>query len=951
MILGLDLGTNSIGFSLIEGEKIIDLGSHIFSSGRSSAQERTLYKSKRVNRKRRKQRKKQLLRELKQINSIPDFNQDSYSLRSRGLEEKLELNELGRVLFHLNQRRGYKSNRKVATKEEDGIMLKSISSLKEELKEQTLGQYFNSIKSLDNKIRGTYTSREIILDEFHRILNFQSQFYPSLLNQETKERLQKIIFFQRPLKSKKNLKGKCTFEKRKYRAPKCFPLSQEYRMLCSLNTLKIWNSEGEIVEFERERILNFLEINKELILTKSSYKPGNEIELNKKVIELLGLQKGTYFCNIERLEGNRTNFELLKVLNPKDYSKKQIEKMIHSLLIFQDETLLRNYSQKEWNFNKETSEKFSKLQLESGYLNVSTRFVKRVIPYLIPGKIYSEAASLAGYNHSLPEEVQELDFLSIPPKTNNPVVNVALGQLEKQVNNLISKHGKPNRIVLEMNRDLKNSKKKREELQIQNFKNEKENKRITELLQTNFNLIQVSNQDIQKYKLWKEQWETCIYSGKQIPKEDLFNGNTEIDHILPSSRTLDNSFSNKTLTFRTENQQKGNRTPYEYLGESTELKERIKILPRNKQQRFFQKEIEQDFLNRQLNDTSYICREALKYLKQVCPKVTVSKGILTSELRSLWNLNTILNTENKKNRNDHRHHAVDAVVVSLTSPKVFRLRSGWNKSGKFPEPWKNFRQDVATATEKIIVSPRKRNKKQGKLHMETLYSQMKDKTGKPLVEKDEDKLEYNCYSIKKPLSWFENTKQLHKIIDNNIKEIIFKRLIEFGISEEDLRNKKSILIPKEAFKEDLRIPSKSGRFEPRIKSVKIKVRSRNMFEIKPGTWVECRNNYSYEIFEDSKGKKTGKIVTLFEASKKGFKENKDNNPNFRYSLQIGDLWNFGNSTELNTKDLWRVKKLTEGEIVFESCNLKDVLKRVVLTKLTGYPVDLNLLNFKKVGDE
>mgnify|MGYP006921306050 CR=1 FL=1 len=900
-IFGIDVGTNSLGYSLIQENKFLDKGTVIFSYNLKGKEERRFYRNKRVRLKNRKQRKKLLKRELNNLGINFEESSNTFELRKESQNKELSLSDLGKVIYNLNQKRGFKSNRKIKN---------------------------------ENQVE----NRDLVISEFNNILNFQSQFYPSLLTEETRNKLSKIIFFQKLLKSQKKYKGKCAFEKRKFRAPRCSALSQEFRMLCDLNNLKI---SGEDLNLEqREILINYLKVNSSLNLTKTDFKRGENIELNSKVIKLLGLDKNkSYFVNLEKLNGLDSLSQLSKIVDLEKYSSYQIDKMIHTLNSEYNFELTQQFSIKEWNLTEEQSKSYSKIQLEKGYLNISTKVVKKLLPFLRQGLVYSEAASAAGYCHYALDEIIETEFLNHFPKTNNSVVDKSLNELRILVNSLILKYGKPRIIRIEMCSELKNSKKKREEIQYKQWKNEKENLRILNILKEEFGLRNPNKQDILKYKLWIEQNEICLYSGKEISKEILFSENIEIDHTIPYSRSFDNSFNNLTLTFREVNQLKSNRTPFEFLGENKEITERIKVINKFKQLKFIKTEIPKDFISRQLVDTSYTAKLANKHLKSICKNVEISKGLFTSELRSSWNLNKILNSEgNFKNRQDHRHHAVDAVVIACTSKEMLSSRNFYGNTICFPLPWGSFREDVEKSIKEIVVEHKLNKKKQGKLHDDTFYSQMKERWNKdiPLLEVNRNYKGIGNFKIRKPLHSFNSTKQIYKIIDKNIKEIIFKRLIEFGIPEQDLKEEKNLPIPKQAFEKELIIPSKKGKFEPIIKSVKIKVKSSKAFNIKGNRWVENSLNYCYNIFEDKNGKKSGKIVTMFEACQKDFEFPKDEN--YLFSLFKNDLWYFGErNEEFDAEKVFRVIRITEGMISFQKSYLLNAISilGVAPSKLTG----------------
>ncbi len=180
----------------------------------------------------------------------------------------------------------------------------------------------------------------------------------------------------------------------------------------------------------------------------------------------------------------------------------------------------------------------------------------------------------------------------------------------------------------------------------------------------------VKPSDQQKYKLWLECGRISPYTGKIINLSQLFSGSIQVEHIIPYSRTMDNSFANKTLCEQDMNAAKGNLTPYEFFSRDPEqlkeFKKRIQRLPASKQDKMLAPDVPKEFSPNMLASTAYIAREARKVLRRVCKDVRVTDGQITSLLRRFWGLNNILdpNRENEKSRDDHRHHAIDAFVIA-----------------------------------------------------------------------------------------------------------------------------------------------------------------------------------------------------------------------------------------------------------------------------------------------
>ena len=984
--LGLDLGTNSIGWALVDSEKkeIIDAGVRVFPEGvdkinsekeASRNQVRRTARQARRQNERRKMRRRQLRSLIKNLGMMPDdpgvfFALNPYELRKKALYEKLSLIELGRVLDHLNSRRGFKSNRKAKKDKEEGKIFDGmpkesrpgINTLREVLqsnKYRTIGEYFASLNPHEIRIRNRFTQREMYVEEFDAIWKKQKQYYPDILDDDLKTRIRdEIIFYQRKLKSQKNNVGRCTFEKSKKRAPWSSPLAQKFRMLQQVNMIRIagngrWDEEQQVLTEEERTIL-------------IDYLMDHESLKIEKMFKLLGLDQEEYQANFEKsgkIMGMKTYAQLAKVFGRRklrSFSEDELNQMWHVLHFSDDDEWLESYSKSKWGLDDTKSKKFCQLTLEQGYARLSSRAMRRIVKYLEEGLIYSDACQKAGYQHSISLEKDELlDQLPLLSEIEegiivNPVVVVAVNQLRLVVNALIKKYGRPKTIRVELARDLKLPKavriRRHKEMRERELYHDSIKKRLREE-----GIADPSRNDIIKYKLWEECNQVCPYTGRKIGFAQLFNGEVQVEHILPFSRTLDDSYMNKTLCFVDENARKGNKTPYEAYSSDEklykEILERARKLPYPKARKFALKSLssKDSFLNRQLSDTAYISRVALSYLYNVCNDVSATVGNATAMLRRYWGLNSILaksidgtildDPENGrlKNRDDHRHHAVDAIVVALTTRSMLMEISKRHGRGlpirDFPLPWNDFRAQVLNSIDRIIVSHKVNKRVRGQLHEDTFYGQLKDRSGAPWQEKGKI-----YYAVRKTLDSL-TAKQVHNIIDPVVKQTVICRLREHGVDTDQKR----FNIPRDAFKEPLYlVGTKTGK-KTRIKRVRIKVPSKAMLNVKKyNVWVEPGNNHHIVIYDhveiDDSGtekviKRTGEVVTLFEAyRRRRCGEPVINRSNcagrkFVCSLQMNDLVVLdktneevsrllpGNKSAL-CENIFRVQKITDGIITF-----------------------------------
>jgi CRISPR-associated endonuclease Csn1 len=365
---------------------------------------------------------------------------------------------------------------------------------------------------------------------------------------------------------------------------------------------------------------------------------------------------------------------------------------------------------------------------------------------------------------------------------------------------------------------------------------------------------------------------------------------------------LNDSFNNKTLCFTNENRAKKNKTPYEfYSSQGDEKWEIIKLQALNcfktkakypncytKFKHFVKKKHDEDFISRQLNDTRYISKEAKNYLSKICTKVLVAPGQMTATLRHHWDLNSILNKEdNTKTRNDHRHHAIDALVMACSTRSHLHELTKRNRYRKnhelkdFPHPWFNFRRDAEKAVEQILVSHKKTKniltirtrttiKKgvkhrntgvaaRGQLHKESVYGKRRDVFTKELN-----------YHIRKPLILL-SAAEIPKIVDLEIKKIIYKAIEEIGLNIDD--NRKPIVKTREdkkLFEQLLSKPffltNKNGNPVP-IKKIRIQKKFSNAKPLKESKnqWVDLGKNHHVLIYKDFNGNLKEDVVTFWAA--------------------------------------------------------------------------------------
>ena len=1074
-ILGLDLGTNSIGWALIDDvqNKILGVGSRIFPMGVENLGDGDGEISKNASRTgargvrrqffRRKLRKKILLKALAKNQMCPmvanDFEDwkktkefpseklanwfalNPYELRQKALNEKLSLEEIGRIFYHLIQRRGFLSNSRKGGSD-DGAIFKGnpkegkigITETQQNIQDKTLGSYLFEIYPKENqpfqngldRIRNRYTTRKMYVDEFELIWNKQSQFH-SNLNEDLKTlfggrkldgyKEDGILFHQRPLRSQKHLVGNCSFEPTKTKCPISAIPFEQFRVWQWVNTVE-YNGK-KISQEEKEKIVEFLF--------------ANEKPEFKKIRKAIGKESAEFkfkYKDDDKIVGTHTisNLSNKKYFGKKwfEFTEKEQEDIWHVLYFFDSKSNLKEYAIKNWNFTEEQAESIAKFNLKDGYSSLSRKAISNILPFLKLGFAYDVAVVLGGitnvfgskweklsdekrnflidnmydivrsktkggfidiikdilrneynisdnqlrklYHHSATIDVtQLLEKLPVGKEADkeiqairNPIVITALFELRKLVNELIDEHGKIDEIKVEMARDLKISKSQRNKIRREQKRLERENDRVkARLLEEG---QRITHDNILLYKLWEECKRTCPYTGKPISVTQLFSGEVQIEHIHPWSRSLNDSFSNKTLCYADENRKKGDKTPFEFYGNDeanwSAIKERaLKLFSDTKEypnayqkfKRFVQIKFDDDFSSRQLNDTRYISKEAKNYLSRICKNVIVSPGQATSNLRQKWGMNNILNDENEKTREDHRHHAIDALVMACTKVSYVQELSKWNRYNRnselknFPLPWETFRKDAEVAVDKILVSHKKvsnditvrthkceKNEKthvnvgvaaRGQLHKETVY-------GKRTFNGEE------AFHVRKSIELLTTEKQLEKVVDESIKLLIRKRIQELGgFVKGNIPVNTFFVVDENGVKQpQIFLPNKNGSPVPVLKvRMKENIGGAEKLKDKVNQWVNPRNNHHVLIYRDEKGNLKEEVVTFWTVVERkrtgqsayqlplGGKE-------IVTALHINDMFLLGlNEDEINWENpdydllkehLYRVQKLSSSDYSF-----------------------------------
>ncbi len=964
--IGVDLGTNSLGWAavqLIEKPNsplktgpMLDVGARIFSDSRnpkdgsSNAVKRRGPRSTRRNRDRKNARARSMLHALTEAKLFPESKDerkqlerlDPWCLRARALDEKLSPYEIGRALFHLQERRGFKSNRKT-DKSEDGAMFAAIKAARKKMSSsgaRTLGELFgrprlDRITVNASMVKGKrsampqarvlaraegskmaydyYPDRAMILDEFEKIWLAQALHYPEIMTRSVRDNIFKVIEFQRPLKEQPV--GKCTFLENEPRASKALPSANYFRVLQEVNNLNV-GPVGEMArqlsDEERKSLIEFLIIP----TSKTARRTFKSIRSHLSIPE-------SHKFNLESPKRDHLVGDLTAATMMQDnsYGKPWLEleksiqnEVIQKLLAAEQLDDFVPWVMERLEITEEHAIAVFDTRLSDGHGNLSEQAIDRLIPRMERGERYDEAAKIefgdhraaadgVVYEDELPYYGEVLSRHTAFEKRDaapghkltaeekfgrvaNPTVHVALNELRKVMNDLIKRWGPPTEIVLELARDLPLSAKGKNELEREQKKNQDTNEERRSKLEKDGHADTYENR--LKLRLFEEAEVCfggaviCVFSGDTISKTSLFTADVQIEHILPISRTLDDSISNKVLATRKSNAIKKNRSPYEAFGSSPEgfdwemISQRAANLPKSKNWRFVPNAMQQweerggDFLARQLNDTRYISKLGKKFLESIyggqgalgqARQVWVVPGRLTADLRHHAGFNTLvgLTGGNRKDRTDHRHHAVDALVVALTDQAMIQRSANLAKNDDpvehsemmkaMAEPLKRYRASTEDRLSKLTISHKPDHGYQDAMHNDTAYGITN--------LKDEKKQTYLV--TRKALEGMDKTGDLESIVDDKVRTQLLEATQ--GLKGKDFQTA---------------LVAEGKAMTPPVRRVRIHTPMKNtsFVTIHHGNSKEHKKaykgdgNYCYDIFLNDKGKWDGEVITTFQAYQK-----------------------------------------------------------------------------------
>lgn len=763
--IGLDIGIASVGYAVVglDYEEnpwgIIRLGSRIFDVAENPKDGASLALPRREARsvRRRLRRHKHRLERIRALlvayrfittEQLEDLYtgqlSDIYQLRVKALDYKINNSELVRILLHLAQRRGFKSNRKAdSADKEAGQLLTAVSENKKRMQDnnyRTVGEMFyrHPLFALNKRNKGgqyiTTVHRDMIADEARLIMRTQQSLGNKLITDEFIEKYLDILLSQRQFDEGPGLPspyggnqiekmvGKCTFEPTKPRAAKASYSFEYFNLLQKVNHLRLLVN-GEIISLDdsqRKKIID-------LAHSKADLKYS---QIRKE----LGLGEGVLFNSItyhdndyEAIE-KKTKFNFMPAYHQ---LRKALDKVGKNHIATLSLEILDEIGRiLSWfKGDNKRIEELTKLGLSDAEIDailpisglskschLCLEALRKINPFLEQGMIYSDACTAAGYDfraHNnnektmlLPAYKEEMDDIT------SPVARRAISQSIKVINAIIREQGSsPSYINIELAREMAKAFDERNKMKKSMDENQAANERLREELRTNYGRMNPTGLDIMKLKLWKEQDGRSPYSQEALEANRLFEvGYCDIDHIIPYSISFDDTMKNKVLVKASENRDKGNRLPLPYLkakfGQAAADRFTVWV---NNNVRNYKKRLnllklkitEEDinkFKERNLQDTKTISRFLYNYIKDYLlfapsetgrkKKVTAVNGAITSYLRKRWGIN-------KVRANGDKHHAVDALVIACTTDKMIKDLSMYSE----------YREMEYTHTEKESILP------------------------------------------------------------------------------------------------------------------------------------------------------------------------------------------------------------------------------------------------------
>lgn len=751
--LGLDIGIGSVGWAVLrnqpngEPDRIQDLGVRIFDkaeqpkTGASLAAPRRDARSarRRLRRHRHRLERIRYLMEQRGIMPVADiqamyaaggFQKSPYQLRAEALDRPLTKEEAVRVLIHLAQRRGYKSNSTAEAakdEKETGKVKTAIEENRRCMAEhgyRTVGEMmyrderfwqkhpdgtrYHQTRNKAEDYRFT-VERAAIVDEVRQIFAAQRRLGTVWMDENMETAYLSILESQRSFDEGPGgdspfsggigeRVGTCTFEPDEKRAAKATYTFEYFKLLQDLSRMRLtgMGMPPEPLDAAQREVL------KSAALRSASLSYG---QIRKK----LNLDDDVFFHGLYYGEKTKEEAEKRKWPQMQSYHKLRTaldkvgkgaigtltEEQLNAVATILTECksdAKRIAALREAGIPPQFDEALLPLSF-SKYGSLSVRAMQKLIPLLEEGLRYDEACTRVYGDHRglRPEQRKNRLSLTDMEEITNPVVRRAVSQTIKVINAVVRTYGPPDVVRIELAREMSRTFDERRKMEKRQDDNRAANERAKDQI-AEYKGDHATGLDIVKFKLYREQDGVCLYSGQNLDIARLFEpGYADVDHIIPYSRCFDDSYQNKVLVLASENRQKGNRLPYEYFGQDEArwhgYEVRVENLIHNyrKRQKLLKRRLTEEestgFIDRNLKDTQYITRAVYNLIRDHLAfaesnyrkkPVQAVNGAVTAMLRGRWGVQKI-------REDGDLHHCLDAAVIAATTPGLVQRLTAYNK--------------------------------------------------------------------------------------------------------------------------------------------------------------------------------------------------------------------------------------------------------------------------------
>ena len=776
------------------GVRIFDKAEVPKTGASLAAPRRNARGSRRVIRRRRhrKERIKRLIEqegimtqaEMTQLFQNSSFEKSVYEIRVEALDRILTREEAVRLLIHFAQRRGYQSNSKAeeAKDSESGSVKQGISENRKIMEERGY-RTFGEMLLMDERFHYEHNGLKIFVPH-----NKPSEYKATAERSMLKKELEMIFSAQRALKSQwfsetletaymeiwssqrsfdegpggnspyggnqiEKMLGTC-FDGES-RAPKASYSAEYFRLLEGVNHLRIESLDGgsfPLTQEQRELVvaaakksasLTYAQLRKMLGLTDNQYfntvRYGSKTDKKAEKEPEKGTEKEAEkkkFGHLQFYHQLRTALDKVKTGAADTLTWEQRDEIARILTMYKADRR-RNDELRKAGIPEEYIAALLPLAPTKA-MHLSVTALRKLIPYLEDGMSYSNAQFEAFGGQGSASTAPKKNKLSLNDidEITNPVVRRAVSQSIKVINAIVRQYGAPERVRIELAREIGKSFKDRGEIEKSQADNAKNNERVKAKI-SEYKSGHITGQDIVKFKLFEEQDGICLYSGKNLDIARLFEpGYVDIDHIIPYSVSFDDSYSNKVLVLAAENRQKGNRIPFAYFGQDISRWKKFETLVTNtvkgyrKRKNLLLKHLSEEqsngFKQRNLQDTQYLSRVVFRLIEnhlqfaETAPGKRHTQpvnGAITAQVRKRLGIEKI-------RENGDLHHAVDAAVIACITPGMIEKITRYAKNQerfyatakgyvdmatgelltraqyeateniRFPEPWLGFRSEL-----------------------------------------------------------------------------------------------------------------------------------------------------------------------------------------------------------------------------------------------------------------